>query len=207
VNRRSNQPAAALPDRGLQPQRSLNLIYFRFSTDAGDHGVTDDPGWGEDTLLTSQYSALLLANPFLQYIDVTNTRLTNNGIFYLILELAYSDPSQSPCGHKHLKQCCIGPPCQPAIREAGHEAYAQTALEALEELFLQCPAFQLVCLMHPPGTCGAAAGQTHERVSGLWKGLDGKNSANEALYLGESCSVLRTRWGHVHCQLPGWLLL
>jgi hypothetical protein len=165
-------------------------------------GVKDDPGWGRDTLLTSQYAALLLANPFLEYIDLSHTGLTNKGIFYLILELSYCDPSVSPYGHKCLKQVVLGPPFKPRGTSSSQAPFMKTALAALQELYLQSPVLELVCLIHPGAPeptqmLHAAQDMCHE----IWVSLDENNQVANSLCKGNPCSVLRTR-----CSTPTRIL-
>lgn len=144
--------------------------------------------------MTSQYSALFLANPFLEYIDLSHTGLTNNGMFYLILELSYCDPSGSPYGHKCLKQVVLGPPFKPSGTASCQEPFMKTALSALQELYLQSPVLELVCLIHPGGpTVSPMLEAAHNMCHALWAGLDESNQATDSLYQGNPCSVLRTR--------------
>ena len=155
--------------------------------------MKDDPGWGRDTLLTSQYSALFLANPFLEYIDLSNTGLTNNGIFHLILELSYCDPSVSPYGHKCLKQVVLGPPFEASGRAGYQEPFMKTSLSTLQELYLQSPVLELVCLIHPVPLESPMLQATRNLCRAMWAGFDENNQVSDSLYQGKPCSLLRTR--------------
>eukprot|EP00892_Ulva_mutabilis_P000673 jgi/Ulvmu1/10606/UM065_0062.1 len=120
---------------------------------AGCSSVQDDPTWGSQPLLTSQYAAVLLANPHLEYVDISRTRLSNHGVFYFLLELSLCDPVLNPSGLKHLKQLLIGPPVESTLHgqsdEQNCEVYAPSLSEALTELYFQSPALQLVALLLP----------------------------------------------------------
>ena len=156
--------------------------------------MKDDPGWGRDTLLTSQYSALFLANPFLEYVDLSHTGLTNSGIFFLILELSYCDPSVSPHGLKCLKQVALGPPFKPSGTAGYREPFMKTSLSTLQELYLQSPVLELVCLIHAGSSSESPVLQaTRSMCHDLWVGFDENNHASDSLYYGKPCTVLRTR--------------
>jgi hypothetical protein len=164
--------------------------------------VKDDPCWGRDTLLTSQYAALFLANPFLEHIDLSYTGLTNNGIFYLVLELSYCDPPVSPYGHKCLKQLALGPPFKPNGTPACREAFMKTALSTLQELYLQSPVLELISLFHPDASAASGVlASARNMCHNLWLGLDENNQVSDSLDQGKPCSVLRTRFvttSHMH---------
>jgi hypothetical protein len=152
-------------------------------------GVTDDPGWGRDAAFTSQYAALFRANPFLEYIDLSHTGLTNEGLFYLILDLSSCDPFSFLYGHKCLKQLVLGPPFNPNCRFRSREPFMKTTLAVVPDIYLQIPALELVCLIHP----SALAVSECDTCCDTWLRLDGYNHASDYMYEGSFCSVLGTR--------------
>lgn len=155
--------------------------------------MKDDPSWSSGALLASQYTALFLANPYLQYIDLSYTGLTNSGIFYLLLELSYCEPLPSHCGLQCLKQLVLGPPFKRSGTASCREPFMKTAISPLQEVYLQCPALELICLVHPRAPALSDTEEVYSICHRLWMSLDDDHRVANSHYQGMQCSVLRTR--------------
>ena len=107
--------------------------------------MTDDYTWQHLPPLLSSFTSTLLANPWLQFLDVSNTSLTNNGVFCLLLEVSHCDPRRANAGMPHLKQLRCGPPAdQPA---PGHPQWLASVADALQEAAQNCPMLESISLV------------------------------------------------------------
>lgn len=173
---------------------------------AGCSSVQDDPAWGHRPLLTSQFAALFLANPHLQYVDMSNSGLTNNGIFFVLLEMSLCDPLLSPSGLKHLKQVIVGPPVghteQIKLDQGNNDVYVSSISEAIAELYFQSPALQLIALLlsaKMPATGTDSNVRSNHTLRDTWMQLNEDNHADVGTLPSKTrqvCLILRTRWAH-----------
>lgn len=169
----------------------------------GCKSVRDDDAWGHRPLLTSQFAALFLANPHLQYLDMSRTGLSNNGIFFFLLELSLCDPLVTPSGLNNLKQVVVGPPTDSmdqASLASNSGTYIPSISDALAELYFQSPALQLVALLLSTDTQSAAAHENQRSDQALidaWRLLNEDNMSGRttlATTVPQPCLVLRTRY-------------
>lgn len=152
---------------------------------------------------------MFLANPHLQYIDVSRTQLSNHGVFYVVLELSLCDPLLNPTGLKQLKQLVLGPPmdcmrcAEPHQSNAG--VYISSVDDALAELYFQSPALQLISLLLPAdGQCDEHMTDlvdTHATMRAAWCQLNEDNhtevKACETPRSQNPSVILRTRFAQI----------
>jgi hypothetical protein len=135
---------------------------------------------------------MFLANPYLEYLDITETGLTNHGLFYLLLELAYSDPLQKPSGPKHLRQLAIGPPADSHDYVNGEgqlHGYVSTVFDALADVHNQSPSLRLVSLVNSLHSRSAISTVS---LRDFWTKLDPHNTVEQGSFNQKSCVFLRS---------------
>ena len=165
----------------------------RTEAHAGCADVVDDRTWQWLPPLFSLYSAVFLGHPTLQYLDVSNTSLTNHGLLFLLLELAHCDPVLSPPGLQCLRQVCLGPPADASPVDAPAQQWLPTVLGAATKLCTNCPALEAcVLLCH----CHAAAdhdGHALAEVCATWLACNEGNTAHTMDVQQQVAVCLRTR--------------
>lgn len=164
-------------------------------TSAGCASIGDDPFWQSQLLHYSTYFTMLLANPWLERLDVSRTKLSNAGLFYLLLEIATCDPERpGQSGCRHLKQLVIGPPASPQNCEAA--PWRPFLAPAIADLVHRVPTLAVVVLcgiqeedipaagfpgssLPPEPAEGASAPSV---IAALWQMQVGQRRARQSIY-------------------------
>jgi hypothetical protein len=160
---------------------------------AGCKDVLDDYTWSYLPPLSSAYTSVFLSNPFLQFLDVSDTGLTCSGLFYLLFEIANCDPLLEPPGLKFLKQLRFGPPSDhvPGLIAS---PWLPTISDALAEVHANCHALELCSLRSAEHAGdGNPPDAAVDAICEHWKALAATNSCSQTEAHGRRERVLRTR--------------
>jgi hypothetical protein len=193
VDKPSVLDACPLHDvHGYQRNADCCKIY-RLLSATGCQDILDDYTWANGMPLLSSYSLALLANPRLQFIDVSSTQLSSNGLFFFLLEVANCNPVRDASGLLTLRQLRCGPPALTS-EDAGSARWLASLSDAVGEVFRNCPALELVSLVVHQYS---AAGQEHmsdgmDELSTRWLALDDKNGCDHVAVAGQAEMVMRT---------------